>query len=138
MKIKLLILAFIFSPALFGQHDHSAQHAKKSSTTKHPNTSVKFKATSDLKVRMEKIEKLVTSLKKSDDKKLIVEAGNKIASVVDDIIKTCKLEPAADEAVHPVLARILEGSDDLKHGHYEKGVHKVHEAFNDYHKTFSH
>jgi hypothetical protein len=99
----------------------------------------KFKPTEDLKVRMEKILILMKELgPKKNDSKAVQAYGGKLTDVVNDIIKTCKLDPDADAAIHPSLGSILEGSDEFKKGNYESGHLKIHEALLDYEKLFSH
>lgn len=100
-------------------------------------TQKKFPAGEDLKSRMEMISVLIKDLNsKKADLKIMSDSGIKISKVVSDIFKTCKLEPAADKAIHPVLAKILEGSGDLKNGHLKDGDAKIHQALLEYEKLF--
>lgn len=134
MKTLMIILTMVCTTAI--AQDHS-QHTKKD----HHETKVsgkKLQPTADLKIRMEKISGLVKELKaKKGDVKSAQEYGVKISDVVSDIFKTCKLEPAADEAIHPVLANILDGSEDLKKGSTDQGYNKIHKSLLDYQKLFS-
>ena len=138
MKILIItIISFMVGFASAQNHDHHAGYGKKAE--KQTFVKRQFKPTEDLKVRMEKILALVGELsKKKDDTKTVKEYGNKITDTVNDIIKTCKLEPEADAAIHPALGLILAGADDFKYGKYENGHKKIHEALLDYEKLFKH
>lgn len=137
----LLIAALILSVQLVNAEDHhhqsSSEHAKNSKVQ--DLGSKKFVPTADLKVRMEKILNLMKELRdKKSDAKAVREYGDKVSDTVKDIFKTCKLEPAADAAIHPVLAKVLRGTKELKNGHYDAGHKEIHESLLDYEKLFSH
>ena len=138
MKITLIaILSFFLSIAQSQDHKHHETHSKKHE--KQVVTGKQFKPTDDLKVRMEKILNLMKeSSKKKDDIKSIKEYGSKLTDTVNDIFKTCKLEPEADAAIHPALGLILQGANDFKKGQYESGHKKIHEALLEYEKLFKH
>ena len=76
--------------------------------------------------------------KKKEDVKSVKEYGVKLTNTVNDIFKTCKLEPEADAAIHPALVLILDGAGDFKSGKYESGHKKIHEALLAYEKLFRH
>lgn len=138
MKIAIITaLTLVVSFASAQHHHHHSGHPKK--TEKQGPAKKKFVPTDDLKVRMEKVLGLMKELgKKKSDVKSVKEYGNKLTETVNDIFKTCKLEPEADEAIHPVLGLILEGAEEFKHGKYESGHKKIHEALLDYEKLFKH
>lgn len=138
MKITIItIISLLVSFASAQNHDHHMDHSKK--VEKPVSGTKQFKPTDDLKVRMEKILGLVMELsKKKDDTKIVKEYGSKITDTVNDIFKTCKLEPEADAAIHPSLGLILQGAEDFKKGKYESGHIKIHEALMDYEKLFKH
>lgn len=138
MKITLMVLLISFANfALAQSHDHHSSDSKQIS--KKIESKVQFFPTSDLKLRMEKILNLMKELKpKKDDVKVVKSYGDKIIETVNDIFKTCKLEAAADAAIHPSLGLILDGASDFKNGQYERGHKKIHEAFLDYEKKFKH
>ena len=123
------ILAFVlvlFSGVAFAQaHHHPGHHTSHRAAVKAGQT---FVATEDLKVRMEKIIKLSENLNE--------QSAEPVAEVVKDIFKTCKLEPQADEAVHPILAKILSGAQDLKAKDVKKGTQKIKESIRQYQKLF--
>ncbi len=137
--MKLLIVAIMslgLTSAFAQGHDHHAPGAKK--TEKHVESNKKFKPTEDLKIRMEKIDSLMKeAMKKKKDSKALASYGTSITETVDDIFKTCKLEPAADEAIHPSLALIYEGGEELKKGKFDAGHTKIHEALKTYENLFS-
>ncbi len=140
MKVVLsVILTFSMQLAFAQDHDHHSGHHPVAPARKGQTVAKKFIPTDDLKVRMEKIVDLMTELQgKSQDQKQVREYGTKVASVVQDIFKTCKLEPEADAAIHPVLGKILQGTADFKKGKYDSGHAKIHESLLDYEKLFSH
>lgn len=136
MKVIIVVLlSFTMNFAYAQNHDHPAGHSKKSEKQVSSNKS--FKPTDDLRVRMEKILNHMKELsKRKEDIKSVKEYGHQLTDTVNDIFKTCKLEPDADAAIHPVLGLILDGAGDFKKGQYESGHKKVHEALLDYEKLF--
>lgn len=138
MKITLIVLLmFVVNNSIAQNHDHHSRHGKQiSNKTESKN---KFVPTSDLKVRMEKILNLMKELNpKKDDVNVVKSYGDKIIEIVNDIFKTCKLEPDADAAIHPSLGLIFDGASEFKNGKYDSGHKKIHEAFLDYEKLFNH
>lgn len=137
MKLLLSLFIVLSSQVVLAQHDH--HHGHKKTTDKVKSLVVKkFIPTSDLSTRMDKIQSLVIELNaKKDDAKEVKAYGGKISDVVMDIMSTCKLEPAADEAVHPILEKILEGTEDYKNNKYEAGHKKMHESLSSYKEIFS-
>jgi hypothetical protein len=53
--------------------------------------------------------------------RLLSHTADKITETVNDIFKTCKLEPEADAAIHPSLGLILDGASEFKNGQFENG-----------------
>lgn len=135
--ILTTILIFIVNITFAQNHDHHSGHDKKN--VKKIEVKNQFIPTADLKVRMEKILSLMKELNpKKDDVKIVKSYGDKLTETVNDIFKTCKLEPEADAAIHPSLGLILEGGSEFKNGQYESGHKKIHEALLDYEKMFKH
>lgn len=133
-KIILLALALFTFFSSAQSHDHHSGHTK---TEKKEINGNKFHSPSDLKIRMEKIVSLMKELQvKKNDKKIVVEYSGKIKDTVNDIFKTCKLDSAADEAVHPVLGQILDGAEELSKGNFQLGYKKIHEAHLIYESLF--
>jgi hypothetical protein len=135
MKVVLISLVLI-NMAWAESNDHHSKHGKKEARAE--TVDRKFKTTNDLKIRMDKIVKItneIAALKLDSAKAKIV--GEKIEVTVNDIFKTCKLPPAADEAIHPILGSILEGADDLKQGKITQGHDRIHHAILNYEKIFS-
>ena len=138
MKFTVILLASLFLHVAHAQnpHDHSG-HSKKSEKLTKPTK--KFQATDDLKIRMEKILSLISELKsRKNNVKIVAEYGDKLTAVVNDIFTTCKLDPEADAAVHPLLALILEGAEEFKLGKYDSGHSKIHIALLHYENKFTH
>lgn len=107
------------------------------------NHGKKFAVDNDLKVRMEKLLELTKEIKtkanaKTKDKKDYTKDADQVVEVVNDIFKNCKLEPAADHAVHPLLAKVLDASKDLKKGNQSKALQKLHESLKNYGELFDH
>lgn len=140
MKTMLILILLLTMQVSYAQHndDHSHHHTSAPAIKMDKNFK-KFVPTEDLKVRMEKILTLMLELKdKKSDQKVVQAYGTKVADVVKDIFKTCKLEPKADAAIHPALGKILQGSRDLQKGNYDLGHTKIHESLLEYEKLFSH
>ncbi len=138
MKLIITVLTSLLLYVAHAQnpHDHSGHSKKSEKLTK---SSKKFQANNDLKIRMEKILGFMSELKgRKNNVKIVTEYGGKLTNVVNEIFTTCKLEPEADAAVHPVLALILEGAEDFKLGKYDSGHLKIHNALLDYESQFSH
>lgn len=66
------------------------------------------------------------------------ETGTKIDTTVQDIFRKCKLEPAADGAIHPILADLLKGADLFKKGKEKEGHEIIHNALLRYEDFFDH
>ena len=138
MKTAITVFLVISMQLAYAQTNdpHAGHHSK---ATGKQQVMKKFVPTEDLKVRMEKLLGLMKELKgKKPEQKQVKEYGDKIANVVKDIIKTCKLEPDADAAIHPVLGSVLEGTEEFKKGNFESGYAKIQEGLLDYEKLFSH
>lgn len=128
----LLTLSMNF---VMAEHDHSHAHkghTKKEKVQKNKNAKKTFKATEDLSSRMKKIE----AISKKIDAKNAKTSGKEITDVVNDIIKTCKLDQEADEAVHPILGKILEGANNLSEGKIKQGKLKIKNNLRRYKKLF--
>jgi hypothetical protein len=138
--MKIILIALLISVTNFAiaqNHDHHSGHGKKISNKIESKN--KFVPTNDLKVRMEKILNLMKELNhKKNDVKVVASYADKITETVNDIFKTCKLEPEADAAIHPLLGLILDGASEFKKGQFENGHKKIHEALLDYEKMFKH
>ncbi len=72
-----------------------------------------YHSDANLNAKIEKIQKLAENSQK--------DTGVRIESTVNEIFQTCKLAPAADAALHPILAKILDGAGDLKEGKATRG-----------------
>lgn len=137
-KMMIMILAMTIQVS-YAQHDDHAHHHSPAPVNHQDKNFKKFVPTKDLKVRMEKILNLMMELKdKKDDQKAVKTYGVKVEDIVKDIIKTCKLDPKADAAIHPALGQIMKGSRDLQKGNYKTGLSKIHESLLEYGKLFSH
>lgn len=135
--VLIVLLGSVANIARAQKHDHHSGHGKQ--IPDKVESKAKFVSTGDLKMRMEKILNLMKDLNlKKDDIASVRSYGDGITEIVNDIFKSCKLEPAADAAIHPVLGLILDGASEFKNGQYQSGHKKIHEALLDYEKTFKH
>lgn len=142
MKLLLIAATLTLSTniAVFAQ-DHDHHKMDTASAAKNTKPAQRFVADSNLKIRMEKILNTVRTLhsKNNDkDQAKVIGAGKEIESTVNDIFKSCKLEEAADAAIHPVLGGILGGAESYKKGNAKDGHEKIHQALLKYEELFSH
>lgn len=114
--------------------DHS-QHTQSTQNERQSPPAQKFQSDEDLQTRMASISSYFKTLK-ADADALPAEAGEEIKTTVEDIFKTCKLEPEADAAIHPILADLLKGADLLKAGEKEEGHQVIHSALTSYTQFF--
>lgn len=143
MKLVSIIAVVFATGLVYAQNsvDHSkhTDHAAHADSKTQSSPEKKFKADDDLKSRMEKILNLTKDAEaKKKSIKDVKDYGNQIIDVVNDIFKTCKLEPDADAAIHPALAKVLEGATDFKNGKFKTGQPKIHQALLTYEKLFIH
>lgn len=137
----LLTLVLTVSLQVTAQsHDHHSHESEPMHTSEEGDSGVgKFQADETLKPKMEFILKAAKSLhEKGIQKASVVEVGATIEGTVNEIFKTCKLEPKADAAIHPILADLLKGAAKLKAGKQKQGQEIVHKALQSYTKRFEH
>lgn len=119
-------------------HTSHTDHSQHTQSTHNENPSPpaqKFQADEDLQTRMATISSHFKALK-TDANALPAEAGENIKTTVEDIFKTCELEPDADAAIHPILANLLKGANLLKAGEKEEGHQVIHSALTNYTQFF--
>ena len=139
--LSVFVLCVCASRSLLAE-EHNHQHESGVSNSKNQSNR-KFVADSNLQSKIQKISTLAGDLNgpkntiKSDDSKSSKEVGIAIEKTVREIFETCKLEPSADAAIHPILAQILSGADLLKNGKASEGTAKIHGAFQKYHEKFT-
>jgi hypothetical protein len=138
MKVAIIVF-FVLSISFSNAQHHAHQSDKKTKTGQQMRLGKKFNSTDDLKVRMQKILDLIKEMKnQKKDLVKVAEYGGRITDIVQDIIKTCELEPEADATIHPALGKILDGASDFKKKKYNRGHQKIHEALLEYEKFFIH
>lgn len=138
----LLLSVSLFNIQTFAEESehHKGHHQPKAAVQ--VKSDKKFVADDNLKSRMSAVLEAVKALEadetshKKNDK--VIEVGKKIEASVNDIFKTCKLEPDADAAIHPILADLLKGASLLKKGNAKEGHEKIHKALVKYEETFEH
>lgn len=140
MKIKLmsmLLAATLFGchkePTGAGEHHHDENVAAKVS-----KPAKKFATDENLRVRMVAVLNTMKVMHDSGAKVNLAETGAKIEATVQDIFKKCKLEPAADAAIHPILAELLKGADLFRKGKEKEGHEIIHNALLRYEDFFDH
>lgn len=141
LTVSALVL-FLNTPALAIEAHQSHEHHKGApSANVEVKSGTKYTSDDALKPLMEKILGTMKSLYAHGDEKKIGKvkaAGVTVEKTVQEIFKNCKLEPAADAAIHPILAGILEGASLLKKGKADEGHDKVHQALIKYEGLFIH
>ena len=125
--------------AFADSHGHHHHDHHDHGSIEIPTVDKKFTPDEDLRVRMEKLPILVKELEgKKGQKKEVVQYGEKVTALVQDIFENCNLEPEPDAALHPVLALILQGAEQLKKGNYSKGHTQIHSGLEAYGNLFDH
>lgn len=127
--IGLLVIGTLLGSDAPAQNDHHKNHSSVEATKANP--AQRFTVDQDLRTRMDQIMNTVATARPA-------LAGQKIEQNVQDIFKNCKLEPAADKAIHPVLAEILAGANLLKKGDQKEGTEKIQLALLKYKELFDH
>lgn len=127
------------------EHGHAHDgHAAPAAPAK-PAAGKKWASDAPLRKGMETIRALTTSsLHKAHEGKLTAAEYAALGSQVDGEIKTifaqCKLAPEADQALHGVLAQMMEGSKIMqaKEGKPVNGLMKIVSGLNQYGELFEH
>lgn len=141
MKTKLITISVVLVAALFGchkkegGHHHHDEHAASGPVAK---PAKKFATDDNLRVRMTTVLNTMKAMHDAGAKVNLPETGAKIETTVQDIFKKCKLEPAADAAIHPILAELLKGADLFKKGNEKEGHEIIHNALLRYEDFFNH
>jgi len=96
------------------EHSHHAHHAAHSDAVANPTTEGAMYATdAPLRAGMLKIREFLSAPRPADTE-AAKQLTNEIDAEVQKLFAQCKLEPAADAALHGVLALIIEGSAGLR------------------------
>ena len=144
MKAKLFTISVVLATAMSGchkepaaadQHNHHDEQKTEANVSK---PAKKFTTDENLRVRMTTILNTMKAMHDSGAKINLTETGAKIEATVQDIFKKCKLEPAADAAMHPILAELLKGADLFKKGKEKEGHEIIHNALLRYEDFFDH
>ncbi len=142
MKKIFITLSAIVVAALFGCHQEPAgagghhHHGEAAASVTKP--AKKFATDDNLRVRMNTILNTMKAMHDAAAKVNLAQTGTKIETTVQDIFKKCKLEPAADAAIHPILAQLLKGADLFKKGNENEGHEIIHNALLRYEDFFDH
>ncbi len=142
MKTKFITISIVLAVALFGCHKKSAgegehnHHGEAAAPVIKP--AQKFATDDNLRMRMTAVLNTMKAMHDADAKVNLAETGTKIEATVQDIFKKCKLEPAADAAIHPILAELLKGANLFKKGNEKEGHETIHNALLRYEDFFDH
>ncbi len=142
MKTKFITISIVLTAALFGCHKKSAgesehhHHGETAAPVAKP--AKKFATDDNLRVRMTAILNTMKAMHGEGAKVNLSDTGTKIEATVQDIFKKCKLEPAADAAIHPILAELLKGAELFKKGNEKEGHEIIHNALLRYEDFFDH
>jgi hypothetical protein len=144
MKTKLITISMLLAAAMLGchkepagagDHKHPDENAAAAKVSK---PAQRFATDENLRVRMTTILKTMKAMHDSGAKVNLAETGAKIEATVQDIFKKCKLVPAADAAIHPILAELLKGADLFKKSKEKEGHEIIHNALMRYEDFFDH
>lgn len=144
MKIKKITISVVLAAALFGchkepagagEHHHHGENAVAAQVTK---PAQRFATDENLRSRMAAVLNTMKAMHDAGAKVNLPETGAKIEATVQDIFRKCKLEPAADAAIHPILAELLKGADLFKKGKEKEGHTIIHNALLRYEDFFDH
>ena len=144
MKTKFITISIVLTATLFGCHKKSAgdgehhHHDGYAAAAPVAKPAKKFTTDENLRVRMAAVLNTMKAMHDAGAKANLSETGTKIETTVQDIFKTCKLEPAADAAIHPILAELLKGADLFKKGNEKEGHEIIHNALLRYEDFFDH
>ncbi|MBW7858395.1 MAG: hypothetical protein H3C43_08915 [Leptonema sp. (in: Bacteria)] len=128
----IFALATFASFSLMSCGDKHSHDEASSPIYKIPAT--KFKADNDLQERMKKLNQIMINL--HDEGADLSKGGADMEAVVNDIFKTCKLEPEPDKALHPILGNILEATKLLKNKKDAEAMEIIHRALAAYNDSF--
>ena len=138
MKLLIFLLTSLLLNFTTLAEDHSQHDGHSATPAAKPEK--KFAADDKLKKRMVILYKAMSELHKTEDRRhpkiKAKHIAQRIEKTVQDIFKTCKLEPTADKALHPILASILDGTRLLKKGETLEGHEKIHTALLNYENYF--
>lgn len=140
MKTKLITISVVLVAALFGCHKKEAEHHHHEEHAAAPvaKPATKFATDDNLRVRMTTVLNTMKAMHDAGAKVNLPETGTKIETTVQDIFKKCKLEPAADAVIHPILAELLKGAELFKKGNEKDGHQIIHNALLHYEDFFDH
>lgn len=140
MKTKLIPIPVVLAAALLACHKKEGEHHHHDEHVAAPvaKPAKKFATDDNLRVRMSAVLNTMKAMHDPGAKVNLAETGAKIEATVQDIFKKCKLEPAADAAIHPILADLLKGADLFKKGNEKEGHEIIHNALLRYEDYFDH
>lgn len=130
MKSVILILFLFFNLGAQATESSRHKHHVVDKQTKQ-NGIIKYNSTKLLEEQVSKIEKIVQN--KNNHLPIMAKEINLI---VDEVFNTCKLPTDADAALHPILAKILDGVERLRKND-RAGLEIISKAVNEYKHIFS-
>ncbi|MBE7438606.1 MAG: hypothetical protein HS115_09160 [Spirochaetales bacterium] len=144
MRVKMFIFVALQAAAIIGCQKETAgegehhHHDEKVATAPVSKKAGKFPTDDNLRVRMTAVMNTMKPMHEAGGKGNLSQTGAKIEATVKDIFKECKLEPAADAAIHPILSDLLKGADLFKNGKEKEGHELIHNALLRYEDLFDH
>lgn len=144
MKARTITISVSLAAALSGCHKEPAgarghhHHDENAAAAKVSKPAQKFATDENLRMRMTSILNTMKVMHGAGAKVDLTQTGAKIEVTVQDIFKKCKLETAADAAIHPILAQLLKGADLFKKGNSKEAHEIIHNALVRYEDFFDH
>lgn len=139
MKTKLITISVVLAAAIVGCHKKEGEHHHHGEAVAPvAKPTRKFATDDNLRVRMTTVLNTMKAMHAAGAKVNVAETGAKIETTVQDIFRKCKLEPAADAAIHPILAELLKGAELFKNGNEKEGHEIIHNALLRYEDFFEH
>lgn len=137
MKLIIIALALLVGGGLAFYHLHGHGHGAEGGLQL--NAGQKWQTDQPLREGMERIRGLVIVASPTGSASDMEALANGIQQQVDYLIANCKLAPAADEALHVMIADLLEGADLVtKKNDPPSGIAVMRKALETYPKYFDH
>lgn len=141
-SFRLITISSLVVAALLGCHKQSGteseHHHHGEAAAPVAKSGRKFATDANLRLRMVAVLNTMKAIHATGSKVNLAETGANIETTVQDIFKNCNLEPAADAAIHPILADLLKGAELFKKGKQKEGHEIIHNALLRYGNFFDH
>lgn len=143
MRMKFVVVALVLLAggglAIYHLYGHGHSHGRGAGAGLQLNAGQKWKTDQRLREGMERIRELVIAASPTGSASDMDVLANGIQQQVDNLIANCKLQPAADETLHVMIADLLEGADlVIKRSDPPRGIALMRKALQTYPKYFDH